>query len=71
MRTKIEAVLTPIWLLALSILVTIYLAWGFYYFDIDEAIIYDIEQSYIDSKVKSENYTSPTTEWDIINKMFE
>ena len=35
MRTKIEAVLTPIWLLALSILVTIYLAWGFYYFDID------------------------------------
>ncbi|CDF12029.1 restriction endonuclease [Mycoplasma sp. CAG:776] len=43
----------------------------FYYFDIDEAIIYDIEQSYIDSKVKSENYTSPTTEWDIINKMFE
>ena len=35
MRTKIEAVLTPIWLLALAILVTIYLAWGFYYFDID------------------------------------
>ena len=35
MRTKIEAVLTPIWLLALSILVTIYLAWGFYYFNID------------------------------------
>ena len=35
MRTKIEAVLTPIWLLALSILVTIYLSWGFYYFDID------------------------------------
>ena len=34
MRTKIEAVLTPIWLLALSILVTIYLAWCFYYFDI-------------------------------------
>ena len=35
MRTNIEAVLTPIWLLALSILVTIYLAWGFYYFDVD------------------------------------
>ena len=35
MRTKIEAVLTPIWLLALAVLVTIYLAWGFYYFDID------------------------------------
>ena len=35
MRTRINAVLTPIWLLALSILVTIYLAWGFYYFDID------------------------------------
>ena len=34
MRTNIEAVLTPIWLLALSILVTIYLAWGFYYFDV-------------------------------------
>ena len=31
MRTRINAVLTPIWLLALSILVTIYLAWGFYY----------------------------------------
>ena len=35
MRSNIEAVLTPIWLLALSILVTIYLAWGFYYFDVD------------------------------------
>ena len=35
MRTKIEAVLTPIWLLALAVLVTIYLAWGFYYFDVD------------------------------------
>ena len=35
MRTNIEAVLTPIWLLALSILVTIYLAWDFYYFDVD------------------------------------
>ncbi|MEI3009182.1 MAG: DUF1461 domain-containing protein [Streptococcus thermophilus] len=25
----------PIWLLALSILVTIYLAWGLYYFDVN------------------------------------
>ena len=48
MRTKIEAVLTPIWLLALSILVTIYLAWGFYYFDIDWMHLFGLCHSWQD-----------------------
>ncbi|MGT2907167.1 TIGR01906 family membrane protein [Streptococcus dentiloxodontae] len=35
MKTKIKSFITPIWLLSVTILITIYLAWGLYWFEID------------------------------------
>ena len=35
MKTKLLAILTPVWLLAAAVVGTIYLAWGLYFFDID------------------------------------
>ena len=60
MRTNIEAVLTPIWLLALSILVTIYLAWGFYYFDKKDIGSGQIQLKGLPLVCATNDYTEPT-----------